>query len=94
MQGDGSDAQVSEQQRHPLGIVTRTAEDHEGVPSQLVDDGHQVTILETQPVNLQSNTNHTQLLTSPRRITIRTSNFKYLVFGGYEDVVLLKFFYC
>lgn len=94
MQGDGSDAQVPEQQCHTLGIVTRTAEDHEGVPSQLVDDGHQVTILETQPVNLQSNTNHTQLLTSQRQITIRTSNFTYFVFGGYEDVVLLKFFYC
>jgi hypothetical protein len=83
MQGDGSDAQVPKQQCHTLGIVTRTAKDHEGVPSQLVDDGHQVTILETQPVNLQSNTNHTQLLTSQRQMTLiplehQTSSTLYL----------------
>lgn len=46
MQRDGGDAQVPEHQRHPLGVVTRAAKNHEGVPSQFVQDGNQVTVLQ------------------------------------------------
>lgn len=56
VQRDGGDAEVPQQQRHPLGAVTRAAEDYEGVTSQLVQDGHQVTVLKvkhTRPSELQ-----------------------------------------
>lgn len=46
MKGDGSDAQVPQHQRHPLGVVARAAKNHEGVPGQLVQNGHQVTVLQ------------------------------------------------
>ena len=46
VQGDGGDPQVPEQQRHPLGVVARAAEDHEGVAGQLVQNGHQIAVLQ------------------------------------------------
>lgn len=45
MKRDGGDAEVPQHQRHPLGVVARAAENNEGVTRQLVQDGHQVTVL-------------------------------------------------
>lgn len=45
MKRDSSDAKVPQQQRHPLGIVTRAAEYYKRVACQLVQDGDQVTVL-------------------------------------------------
>lgn len=49
MQRDSSDAEVPQQQRHPLGCVTRAAENNKGVPGQLVQDGNQVAVLLAKP---------------------------------------------
>lgn len=45
MQRDSSDAEVSEQQRHPLSVVTRAAENHEGISSQFIENRNQIAIL-------------------------------------------------
>lgn len=45
MERNCSDAKVPQQQCHPLSIVTCAAENNEGVSSQIVQDGHQVTVL-------------------------------------------------
>lgn len=45
MKGDSSDAKVPQQQRHPLGVVTCAAENHERIAGKLVQDGHQVAVL-------------------------------------------------
>lgn len=46
VQRDGCDAQVSEQQCHTLGVITRAAENHEGVSSQFIQDRYQITVLQ------------------------------------------------
>lgn len=85
MKGDSCDAQVPEHQRHPLGVVTGAAEDHEGVSRQLIEDGHQVAILQ-QSRKFSSKYVHQKL----KRTSWDSTD---LVLGWYEDVVLLQLVY-
>lgn len=46
MERDRCDAEISQQQCQPLGIVARAAENDEGVAGKFVQDGNQVTVLQ------------------------------------------------
>lgn len=61
---DGCDAQVSEQERHPLGVITGAAENHEGVPSQFIQDRNQITVLQTDKLKSHTFTDSTLLRVS------------------------------
>lgn len=45
METYGVEAQVSQQQRRPLRVVARGAEDHKGVALKLVEDVRQIAVL-------------------------------------------------
>jgi len=46
MQGDGREAEVAQHEGDTLRIGARAAEDHEGVASELIEDVHEVDVLE------------------------------------------------
>lgn len=89
-------AEISQQQCQPLGIVARAAKNYEWVSGKFVQDGNQITILQRKCTEILKH-----CFTSGRTITelwqyfhIRTyNNVTYLVLWWYENVVLLKFVY-
>lgn len=90
MKRDGGDAQVPQHERHPLGVVTRATENHEGVPGQLVQDGHKVTVLQ---LNRQFKTRRQKNKTKETR-SRPDQTTSYLILGWNKDIVLLQLVYC
>lgn len=50
MEGNGCEPQIPKQEGSPLSVIARTAEYHERVPSKLIQNVNEVTVLkETTP---------------------------------------------